>query len=420
MREVRIAGLTVLLAIGVLSLPILALTTSAAASPRTAPPIGKQLAELKGTAGDEFGSSVAISGATAVVGAPFHAKDAGAAYVFTKSAKGWKQVAELKGSDTVLGDKFGYSVAISGTIAVVGARFHANGAGEAYVFMKTEAVWKQVAELGKPSQVGAVLGNPSQGEAAGFGSSVAISGTTAVVGAPVAADGIGAAFVFTKTAAGWMQTAVLSISKTFTGAESGDEFGNSVAISGTTAVVGASDYGNDAGRAYVFTKTGTIWKKVAELRGCGIVVGTGFGESFGSSVAISGTTAVVGAPVYSSEVGLACVFTKTATGWKQTALLKDPDPFYFAGFGYSVAISGPIAVVTAPSTNVKSASAAQSGAAYVFTKTASGWKQTGSLKGSDTIDGDYFGSSVAISGATVVAGAYAHANSAGRAYVFQA
>ena len=97
----------------------------------------KQAAELKGSdtvAGDYFGGSVAISGTTIVVGAPVITKEAGRAYVFTKTASGWKQAAELKGSDTVAGDDFGDSVAISGTTAVVGADGHAKAAGRAYVF----------------------------------------------------------------------------------------------------------------------------------------------------------------------------------------------------------------------------------------------------------------------------------------------
>jgi len=77
---------------------------------------------------------VAISGTTAIVGAHGHAKNAGRAYVFTKTPAAWKQVAELKDSDTVAGDYFGASVAISGTTAVVGAFVHANDAGRAYVF----------------------------------------------------------------------------------------------------------------------------------------------------------------------------------------------------------------------------------------------------------------------------------------------
>jgi len=87
-------------------------------------------AELKGS-DDYFGGSVAISGTTAVVGAEGHASDAGRAYVFTKTAASWKQVAELKGSDTVADDDFGNSVAISGTTAVVGAPNHPTYAGRA-------------------------------------------------------------------------------------------------------------------------------------------------------------------------------------------------------------------------------------------------------------------------------------------------
>ncbi len=151
MRKSRMASFVVLLAAGAISLPLLASTTSAvAASPRTTPPIGKQLAELKGSDGVAFGFfgfSVAISGSTAVIGAPGNAKDAGRAYVFTKTAAGWTQVAEFRGSDTVAGDEFGHSVAISGSTAVVGAGQHAKDAGRAYVFTKTAAGWTQVAEL---------------------------------------------------------------------------------------------------------------------------------------------------------------------------------------------------------------------------------------------------------------------------------
>jgi hypothetical protein len=91
---------------------------------------------LKGSdtvAGDYFGGSVATSGTTAIVGARDHANEAGRAYVFTETATGWNQTAELKGSDTVAGDQFGASVAISGTTAVVGALGYAKNAGRLHV-----------------------------------------------------------------------------------------------------------------------------------------------------------------------------------------------------------------------------------------------------------------------------------------------
>jgi hypothetical protein len=239
MRTSRIASLV---AVGAISLSTLASTASAiAASPRTSASIGTQLAMLKGSdtvASDYFGGRVAISGMTAIVGARDHAKEAGQAYVFTGTATGWKQTAELKGADIVAGDQFGASVAISGTTAVVGAPAYAKNAGRAYVFTETAFGWTQVAEL-KGSDT--VAGDS-------FGNSVAISGTTAVVSA-TALDSGGAsltdrAYVFTGTAGSWTQVAELKGSAT-------DQFGASVAISGTTAVVGAPD-AKGAGRAYVF------------------------------------------------------------------------------------------------------------------------------------------------------------------------
>jgi hypothetical protein len=106
--------------------------------------VGQQLAELTGAdtlAGNGFGASVDIAGTTAIIGAPNHANDEGGAHVLVKTADGWKETAELEGSDIVGrevpglgGDFFGEAVAISGSTAVVGADGHANYAGRAYVF----------------------------------------------------------------------------------------------------------------------------------------------------------------------------------------------------------------------------------------------------------------------------------------------
>ena len=403
--KLRVASLSAILATGAISLPLLASTSGAvAAAPRAAPPIGKQLAELKGrdiVSPDSFGYSAAISGTTGVVGAPFYPKAGGRAFVFSKNSTGWEPVAELKGSDTATKDDFGYSVAIWGTTAIVGAPFHAKSAGRAYVFTKTAKGWKQVAELKGSDTVADDL----------FGFSVAISGTTAVVGAPFHPEysfaGTGRAYVFTKTAKGWNQVAELQSSAPVA---SDDEFGYSVAISGTNATVGEPGYGNLGGLAYVFTKTSKGWKQVAKLLGSGETEL----DNFGSSVAISGTTAVVGAPVeYVGGAGLAYLFTKTARGWKQVAKLKGTAPVGLGDkFGCSVAISGTTAVV--------GASEAEDGAglAYVFTKTKR-WKQVAELKGSDTVAKDELGTSLAIWGTTAIIGAPSYANHAGRAYVFR-
>jgi hypothetical protein len=397
MRRSAVGGLLVVAAT---SLPFLVSSASAvAASPRAAPSIGKQLAELKGSdtlTGDAVGVSVAISGTTALVGAPGSAKDAGRAYVFTETAAHWNEVAELKGSDTVASDFFGYSVAISGTTAVVSAPGFAKNAGRAYIFARTATGWKQAAEL-KGSDT--VAGDY-------FGDSLAISGATTFVGADGHAKSAGRAYVFTNVATGWEQVAELKGSDTV----AGDGFGYAVAISGTTVIVGAPDHAKDAGRAYVFTDATAGWKQAAELKGSDTVANNGFGVS----VAISGMTAIAGAPGFSKAAGRAYVFAKTGGVWTQARELKGLDTVASDDFGYTVAISNATAVAGAPGFS-KAA-----GRAYVFTNTATGWKQAAKMKGSDTVAADYFGYSVAISGTTAIVGADGHAKSAGRAYLFDA
>jgi nucleoside-specific outer membrane channel protein Tsx len=396
MRKSLTASLSALLTVGAVCLPLLAGCSTTA--PRTGPATGKQLAELKGSdtvGSDEFGTSVAVSGTTAVVGTS-GSSYAGRAYVFTKTSSGWKQAAELKGSDTNPGDDFGSSVAISGTTVVVGAYEHAKDAGRVYVFTKTSSGWKQAAELKGSDTVTDDL----------FGWSVAVSGTTAVVGAAGYANYEGRAYVFTKTASGWKQAAELKGSGNITR----DGFGTSVAVSGTTAVVSAEGHAKGAGAAYVFTKTTSGWKQTAELKGSDTVAG----DSFGSAVAVSGTRVAVGAYGQGNSAGKAYVFTKTAGVWRETAELKGSDTTVGDYFGISAAISGTTVVVGAYD------HANLAGRAYVFTETASGWKQAAELKGSDTVANDNFGNSVAVSGTTVVVGAYDQGSRAGRAFVFRA
>jgi hypothetical protein len=351
-------------------------------------------------ANDEFGYSVAISGTTAVVGAWFHAGYTGRAYVFENTGGAWRQVAPLLGSDTVAGDWFGSSVAVSGTTIVVGAWLADNEAGRAYVFTQTGGAWRQTAEL-KGSDT---VAND------GFGDSVAISGRTIVVGSSGHANFAGRAYVFENSGGAWRQTAELKGSDT--GGKGG--FGDSVAISGTTIVVGADDYADGAGRAYVFENSGGAWRQTAELKGSDTVANDPSGDSFGDSVAISGTTIVVGADLKDYGAGRAYVFENSGGAWRQTAELTGSYTAGLGMFGDSVAISG-ITVI------VGSCVAMPGGAAYVFTQTGGVWRQVAELENSDMVVADLFGDSVAISGRTAIVGAPGQAKQRiypGRAYVF--
>jgi hypothetical protein len=145
-----------------------------------------------GVANDRFGFSVAISGDTLVAGARHGDSFRGAAYVFTRTGTAWSEQAKLTAGDAVENGEFGISVDISGDTIVVGADSGDSSPGAAYVFVRSGATWSERAKLTASDGAADEL----------FGSSVAIDGDTAVVGAPHHAPG-GAAYVFTRGADVW-------------------------------------------------------------------------------------------------------------------------------------------------------------------------------------------------------------------------
>ncbi|HNY84467.1 MAG TPA: FG-GAP repeat protein, partial [Anaerolineaceae bacterium] len=229
----------------------------------------------------------------------------------------------------------------------------------------------------------------------------------------------------------WSQQAYLKASNT----DRGDWFGCSVAISGDAIVVGASEKANRAGAAYVFTRDGQgNWSQQAYLKASNADVY----DQFGDSVAISGDTIVVGAYQEASsatgvngnqqnnsasEAGAAYVFTRNSQGnWSQQAYLKASNTDAHDYFGESVAISGDTIVVgaSAEASNATGVNGEQhdnskywAGAAYVFTRDDQGnWSQQAYLKASNTDERDKFGDSVTISGDTIVVGAWGESSSA--------
>jgi len=241
--------------------------------------------------GDNFGWAVAMDGSTgagrAIVGAPNKSSMTGRAYIFEGSYSSWSQVANLSASDYDTGDTYGTSVAISGDYAIVGAPAKdtvSYDEGGAYIlFRDTGGTWSEQAILPGEND------EPEQ-----FGWSVAIDGDYAIVGAHH--DGkaptyqAGAAHVYRRSGTTWSHVARLEASDRATS----DMFGRSVAISGIYAVVGAPYSGtDDSGAVYVFRRWRDEWDQVAKLTATD---GTAANRLFGMSVAIQGTTIVVGAP----------------------------------------------------------------------------------------------------------------------------
>jgi uncharacterized repeat protein (TIGR01451 family) len=361
-------------------------------------------------AGDWFGWFVSVSGDTAVVGAPFDDTlggiDAGSAYVFVRSGTTWTEQQKLLASDGAADDNFGRSVSVSGDTAVVGAYhdvYPPTGPGSAYVFVRSGTTWTEQQKL--LASDGAVGDN--------FGISVSISGDTAVVGAdeddtPDGANA-GSAYVFVRSGTTWTQQQKLLASD---GAEF-DFFGYSVSVSGDTAVVGAVEGNDDTGSAYVFVRSRTTWTEQQQL-----LASDGAAEEawFGNSVSVSGDTAVVGAFLDNTpggmDAGSAYVFVRSGTTWTEQQQLLAPDGAAGDRFGGSVSISGDTAVVGAYLDDTPAGMDA--GSAYIFVRSGTTWTEQQKLLAPDAAAGYKFGGSVSVSGDTAVVGAY------GSAHVFRA
>ncbi|HNT25349.1 MAG TPA: Ig-like domain-containing protein [Anaerolineales bacterium] len=385
---------------------------------------------------DQFGWDVAIDGDTLVVGS-INAGVGGAAYVFQRNQGGadaWGEVAILQSSEAQIGDAFGDCLDISGDTIVVGAHYEDGGPGEpnsaagaAYVFQRNLGgadSWNQVTILR--------ASDPQAGDQ--FGVALAIFGDTIVVGANFEDGGLGnpladtgAAYVYQRNQGGadqWGEVTILRASD----AQAGDRFGESVDISGDMLVVGAisedggpGDPQANSGAAYVFERNqggpgmGSVpdaWGQVRTLR----VADTQLSHFM--AVSIDGNTLVGSVPDWSS-FGAATIFTLQA-GWEPEALPQSSDAQSGDLFG-SVALDGDTLVVGAPEADVCPITEpiSDTGAAYVFIRQPGGWAQDAVLCAPDAQAGDRFGFSVAISGATIVVGAYGRDGDRGAAYVFE-
>ncbi len=379
-----------------------ALSSARTSHPLTVDPVvwlEQKVAAEEGASGDDFASAVDVSGDTAIVGAPYVTVDdnasQGAAYIFTRTNGSWRETAKIVASNGLAQGQFGYAVALSDHQAFVGApggfsfACFCNVPGIVYIFTETHGAWTQTAKLTDSTDSGAQ-----------FGSSLALHGGSALIGAPTAENGKGDAWLYTKSANGsWDETAQ------FVAADgaSGDLFGNSVALSETAVIIGASSAtingGFGQGTVYVFTHSSQGWTQSQKL----VANDGASGDAFGLSLALSNDTLLIGAPdvtvgTHNGE-GVAYIFNNRNGAWSQTQKLLPANGVDSANFGGAVALAGDIAVIGADGINYFE------GAAYVFAHANGHWEQAVRLNANDQAAFAQFGASVALDGTTALIGA---------------
>jgi len=293
-----------------------------------------------------FGAALALSANTLAIGAPGSGSGAaqagGTVYVYTSSAPGnWALQATLLPTSVQVGDRFGSALALLNDTLLVGAEGDAQNRGAVYAFNRSGSIWTF------PTQLLAADGVANDG----FGAAVALSASHALVGAPFAGDvGVGAiyahgaAYVFDRvTPSSWSLATVL-LAQT---PQVGDGFGFSVALNASQALVAAPFAGLEAGRISVFDDLGVGWAASAEISSVTATAGT----RLGWSLALNGATLIAGAPFQALVPGANCgsvVRFEHTTAWTEGAplTLRSPSPgdlggWSAAGFGLRYAVGRP-------------------------------------------------------------------------------
>ncbi len=347
---------------------------------------------------DAFGQSVGIDGDTLVVGVPSDdttaGLDAGSAIVYVRQGSDWVEQQTLEAGDAAAGDRFGIDVAIFGDTIAVGADLDDTSAG-----VDAGSVYVFLRSGTTWSQQQKLEASDAAADDF-FGLSLDIDGDTIICGSSSddtsAGLRAGSAYVFVRSGTTWSQQQKLEASD----AAAEDLFGIDVAVSGDSVVIGSgSPPPTSAGAAYVFVRSGSTWSEQRKLTASDAASN----DFFGDAVTIDDDTIVVGAPSKSSALGFftgaAYVFTRTATVWSEQQVLLPDDQGATWFFGFDVDLEDDRAVIG--STGAETV-LARTGATYVFERRGTRWSQRQKLAPSDGVDFGSFGTAVALSGGRVL------------------
>ncbi len=356
-------------------------------------------------AGSQFGAAVAINNDTLVVGTELGADSTGTNFpgsvsLYGRNGNGWifqQKITPLPGA-TPAGADFGSTVALSGDTLVVGFpgdRSVADNGGSVYVFVRNGSSWTQQQILRQAHPTASAL----------FGQAVAIDGDTLVVGAIVDStiqSLSGLAYVFVRNGTTWELQDILPHD-----VNQLEELGHALAIQGNTILLGAnsdSEKNQIGGAVFVYVREGTQWDLQQKL----FAPDSADFDLFGWSVSLSGDNAAIGA-IGDDDAGQGSgsvyVFRRNAGLWDLEQKFFPTDAATNDWFGYSIALQGNNLLVGAPQNYY---GGPRSGKAYLFSRGDSGWVQQEKLTGSLARAGDEYGWSVALDESTAVVGSPTH------------
>jgi hypothetical protein len=240
-----------------------------------------------------YGSNVALVEGTVFVAQPVSTVRAGRVFVYSPSGGEWTESAQLTAAEAAPADGFGYSLAASGSLLLVGQPAHDAGRGTVHVFERRGQAWTHATTL------------TPQAAAAGdsIGVAVAMHGDAAIIG------GAGSAYIFRRSGSGWTQEAVLAGSD----AAAGDGFGRAVAINANRAIVGAPMQAENRGAAYLFDRAANGWTETSKLLARTVTTGS----ALGARVALLRDYGIAAAPGRDEGTGAVYLFEKNpqADGW---------------------------------------------------------------------------------------------------------
>ena len=357
---------------------------------------------------DQFGMRLELTnqGTRAIVGAPFSDSNMGAAYIYERINGQFTEVQKLVPNESESELFFGSSIAIDGDIAVVGAVADENNYGAAYIFRLRNQNWVQEAKLvGSDTLAGDLFGNAMK-----------LHDNRLVITAPnCCVSGIGKAYIFEYDGVNWIEVAKLSASN----GSLGNKFGSSVDINNDVIAIGARNQGlMSRGSVYIFQKQGLTWIETQEIRPTNDLRVRGFGYS----VAFANNELFIGDPndtSFSSDSGAVHIFMSNASGiWFPLTKIYSIPPIplsLFGGMNQGISVDGDLAVISSPEF---SDVAINNGSIFVLKRIDNSWRQIGFLTADDAGTDWRFGTSVAIQNDRILVGAIGADGNSGAVYSF--